>query len=295
MRAAVWRPGLRPWLGLALWVLGGLAALDWAWREVIAGNAVVEMAAWAGGIAAMATALGTLPALLNAGTSERARDTLLGFGAGVMLAASAFSLIVPALEAARQQGLAPLPASLAVAGCVLLGAGLLLALDQIVPGRLERGQQRAAADGRRRARVWLFVLAVMLHNLPEGLAIGVGFGADSGQGGRALATGIAIQDVPEGLVVAMALRGVGLGRWAAVAIGALSGLVEPVAAVLGAVLVGASASLLVPGLGLAAGAMLFVIAHAIIPEAQRGHHGPRVASAIVVGFVLMMVLDTALG
>jgi ZIP family zinc transporter len=212
-----------------------------------------------------------------------------------MLAASAFSLIVPALHAARLQGASPMQAALWVAAAVLSGAAFLLALERGVTRRLDQGQHRAAAEGRRRASVWLFVLAVMLHNLPEGLAIGVGFAGESAAAGRALATGIAIQDVPEGLVIAMALRAIGEGRIFSVAVGALSGLVEPVTAVLGALIVGASTLLLVPGLGFAAGAMLFVIGHSVIPEAHRGGRAGLAAGGLVFGFVLMMVLDTALG
>ena len=288
---APWRP--RQIAGLVIWVGGALAALHWLWSEVVARHAAVELALIGGSIAALATALGTLPALLNAGNSDRTRDAMLGFGAGVMLAACAFSLIVPALHALRTQGAAPLPAALQVGLAVLVGAGLLMLVERAVQTRLDQGHHRAAAEGRRRAAVWLFVVAVMLHNVPEGLAIGVGFG-DSAQAGRALTTGIAIQDVPEGLVIAMALRGIGESRLAAVGVGALSGLAEPVAAVLGAWIVGASSALLAPGLGFAAGAMLFVIGHSVLPEAHRGGRAGLAAGGLVVGFVLMMVLDTAL-
>lgn len=282
-------------LGLLIWGAGALVAIDWLWRVAIAGHTAVELALWGGCIAALATALGTLPALLSAGTGERARDAMLGFGAGVMLAACSFSLIVPALRAAALQGATPLSGALQVAGSVLVGAAALLLLERLVARRLEQGQHQAAIDGRRRAGVWLFVLAVMLHNLPEGLAIGVGFAGDSVPAARALATGIAIQDVPEGLVIAMALRGIGHGRLFSVGVGALSGLSEPVAAVLGALVVGASSVLLVPGLGFAAGAMLFVIGHSVIPEAHRGGRAGLASSGLVLGFVVMMVLDVALG
>ncbi|MCY7314427.1 MAG: ZIP family metal transporter [Rubrivivax sp.] len=291
LASASWPP--RYWLGGLIWLCGALAALYWLWRELVAGNPPVELALIGGSIAALATALGTLPALFNAGNGERTRDAMLGFGAGVMLAAASFSLVVPALASLRAQGQGPFAASLQVGLAVLAGAVLLLLIERMVQARLDQGQHRAASEGRRRAAVWLFVLAVMLHNVPEGLAIGVGFAGDL-QAGRALATGIAIQDVPEGLVIAMALRGIGQSRLAAVGVGALSGLAEPVAAVLGALIVGTSSLLLAPGLGFAAGAMLFVIGHSVLPEAHRGGRAGLAAGALVVGFVLMMVLDTAL-
>ena len=131
--------------------------------------------------------------------------------------------------------------------------------------------------------------------MPEGLAIGVAFAGPDVVGANALATGISIQDVPEGLVVALALRGVGYGRGASVAMGAASGLVEPLGAVFGAAVIGLSAALLPWGLAAAAGAMLFVISHEIIPESHRQGHEAFATCGLVLGFVLMMMLDTALG
>ena len=144
-------------------------------------------------------------------------------------------------------------------------------------------------------RTWLFVGAVMLHNLPEGLAIGVAYAGTDAMHARALATGIAIQDVPEGLVIALALLAAGYRRASAVALGALSGLLEPAGALLGAAAVSVSVTLLPWGLALAAGAMLWVIVHDIVPQSQRGGHERWASAALIGGFVLMMVLDTALG
>ena len=139
------------------------------------------------------------------------------------------------------------------------------------------------------------MFAITLHNLPEGLAIGVGYAGNDPLRGTALATGIAIQDIPEGLVVAVALMAAGYKRAFAVALGMLSGLVEPLGAVLGAAVVGWSAALLPWGLGFAAGAMLFVISHEIIPESHRKGHEVHATGGLMLGFVLMMLLDTALG
>ncbi|MGN1055540.1 MAG: ZIP family metal transporter, partial [Comamonas sp.] len=147
---------------------------------------------------------------------------------------------------------------------------------------------------RKLQRTWLFVFAIALHNLPEGLAIGVGY-ASNGIAGNALATGIAIQDVPEGLVIAVALSAAGYSRKLSVILGMLSGLVEPLGAVIGAAVVSTSIGILPWGLGFAAGAMLFVISHEIIPESHRKGHETFATGGLMLGFVLMMIMDTALG
>jgi ZIP family zinc transporter len=177
---------------------------------------------------------------------------------------------------------------------IIAGAALLFLIDRVVPHEhflkgLEGPHARAMW------RAWLFVFAITLHNLPEGLAIGVAFAGSDVAGARALAAGISIQDVPEGMVVALALRGVGYGRWTAAGLGVLSGLIEPLAAVGGVALISMSASLLPWGLAAAAGAMLYVISHEIIPESHRAGHEAIATGGLMLGFVLMMLLDTALG
>ena len=287
------RRSWRRWVGISI-VFGGMAVLGWQAAQAIAGNDARMQGALLGGLfAAFATALGTLPVLLSQQFSQRTYDSMLGFGAGVMLAASSFSLVIPALSAAKAQGAGGWGAGSIVGGGILLGAALLLALDRLVPHEhfvkgLEGPQARAIK------RVWLFVLAISLHNLPEGLAIGVAFAGSDPVGATALATGISIQDVPEGMVVALALRSVGYGRFLSAGLGVLSGFVEPVAAVFGAAVIGISAGLLPWGLALAAGAMLFVISHEIIPESHRKGHEAYATGGLMLGFVVMMVLDTAL-
>lgn len=246
-----------------------------------------------GAMAATATLLGTLPVLMSHQFSQRAFDTMLGFGAGVMLAASAFSLIIPGLAAAEAQGAGPWTAGMTVGAGILLGAALLFSIDRLVPHEhFVKGVEGRHA--RKLKRTWLFVAAIALHNFPEGLAIGVAFAGTDAVGANALATGIAIQDVPEGLVVALALRGVGYSRLFSAGLGAASGLLEPIAAVLGAALIGLSAALLPWGLAFAAGAMLYVISHEIIPESHRKGHEAFATGGLMLGFVLMMLLDTAL-
>ena len=297
-------PARHPALRSLRWTIGllivtaGLAALvERFWQQWLAGNPTLQQALLGGGLAALATALGTLPAALSRdGVSDRVRDALLGFGAGVMLAACSFSLIVPALAAARDLGMGRGEAAVGVGAALLAGAALLLALERWVPHEhFIKGREYDAAHGARLKRVWLFVFAITLHNLPEGLAIGAGFAGGDVAAGSALAAGIAIQDVPEGMVVAMALRAVGYGTPAAVLLGSATGLVEPLGAAAGVLIVGASAAMLPWGLAFAAGAMLFVISHEIIPESHRAGHEALATAGLMLGFVLMMVLDNALG
>jgi ZIP family zinc transporter len=276
-------------------VAAGLAFLVLEAIEAVAtGDARVRGALLGGSLAALATALGTLPVLLSHQFSQRSFDSMLGFGAGVMLAATSFSLVIPALDAAQTQGFGAWGAGGIVGAGVLLGAALLLAIDRLVPHEhFIKGHEGPKAV--KLKRVWLFVLAIALHNLPEGLAIGVAFAGSDPVAATALATGISIQDVPEGMVVALALRGVGYGRLLSAGLGVASGLVEPAMAVLGATVVTLTASLLPWGLALAAGAMLFVISHEIIPESHRQGHEAFATGGLMLGFVVMMVLDTALG
>ncbi len=289
----------REWLGLVIVAAGVLILASEFWRYVTA-RPVVWNAFLGGSVAAVATALGTVPVMFSQRLSERVQDTLFGFGAGVMLAACAFSLIIPGLEAAKAQNLAggsPWAAGSVIGLSILLGGAVLMLMDKLLPHEhFIKGREGMDGEAvRKLRRTWLFVFAIARHNLPEGLAIGVGYAGNDGLRGNALATGIAIQDVPEGLVVAVALLAAGYKRWIAVGLGMASGLVEPLGAVLGASIIGWSAALLPWGLGFAAGAMLFVISHEIIPESHRKGHEAYATSGLMIGFVLMMLLDTALG
>lgn len=278
--------------GIALLGLAGLMvnAVDGA--AAMLAQERVHAALTGGTIAALATAAGAVPALMMRQVSRKLQDALLGSGAGVMLAATAFSLVIPALDAAQAQGAGKWSAAGLVAAGMLFGTLCLLGLDHILGDLAPSGGRDAVT---RTQRVWLFVAAVTLHNLPEGLAIGVGYGGTDAASATALAAGIAIQDMPEGLVVALALLGVGYSRTAAAVLGAATGLVEPIGAAFGAGLVGWSATMLPWGLAFAAGAMLCVIGHEIIPESHRHGHATQATSGLVGGFVVMMLLDTALG
>ncbi len=257
-----WR--MRQLLGLSI-VLAGVAVLAHAGWQAVHTTPEVRAALRGGSIAALATALGVLPMLLSRAPSARTHDTFLGFGAGVMLAACCFSLLIPALDAAQALGRGPWGAALTAGAGLLIGAGLIMVIERLLPHEHFFGGPGTAGT-RRVRRLWLFVFAIVLHNLPEGLAIGAAAAGTDPARAMALATGIAIQDVPEGLVVALALHGVGIGRWRAAAIGAASGLVEPVAAVFGASVIAYSAPLLPWGLACAAGSMLFVVSHEVIPS-----------------------------
>jgi len=242
---------------------------------------------------ALATGAGALPVLVIRKISDATRDTLLGFGAGVMLAASFFSLLKPALESGAQLAGSPVGGALIAAAGVIIGAAVLMAADRFLPhehfikGR-EGGYENPAL---RNAPLWLFVVAITLHNIPEGLAVGVAQGSGSG---AAITLGIAIQNMPEGLIVAIALVTLGISRWKAAALALATGMAEPQGGLIGAAALGHAAVMLPWGLAFAAGAMLFVISHEIIPETHRNGNERVATIGLIGGFVLMMLFDTIL-
>jgi len=242
------------------------------------------------------TALGAAPVFFTERFSRKVMDGMLGFAAGVMIAASYWSLLAPAIEL---PGGGLLPAALGF----LAGAGFLYTIDRILP-HLHLFACAEETEGIRTAwrRSILTVLAITLHNIPEGLAVGVAFGAaalgsEKATLGAAVALtfGLGLQNLPEGLAVAMPLRCDGMGRFKAFLYGQASGLVEPLAGVVGAALVLFARQLLPYGLGFAAGAMIFVVVEELIPESQRGKHAHIATLGTMFGFVIMMVLDVALG
>ena len=232
----------------------------------------------------LATGVGALPALAARQPSARMLDALLGLAAGVMLAATAFSLLVPAIEAGGPW----------VAGAgVIVGALFLSALDRVIPHlHFVAGPEGPKSSLR---RVWLFVLAITLHNFPEGLGVGVGFGAGEPNGAVVLAIAIALQNMPEGLAVALPLLREGYSRGRAVLVAAATGLAEPLAGLFGAAAVTVARPLLPIGLAFAAGAMLFVVSDEIIPETHRRGFEREATFGLIAGFVVMMLLDNLLG
>lgn len=248
-----------------------------------------------GGLAGFgATALGALGALVLRRVETRAQDCMLGFAAGMMLAAASFSLILPGLDAARDLLDSGTGAAFIVVVGLTLGVLLMLGLDYFTP-HVHEGAGPHGPPAERISGVWLFVLAIILHNLPEGMAIGVSFARGDLSVGLPLTTAIAIQDIPEGLAVALALRAIGLGMRPAVGVAIASGLMEPLGALVG---VGMASGLPIAypiSLGLAAGAMIFVVSHEVIPETHRNGHQTAATVGLMAGFGVMMFLDTALG
>jgi ZIP family zinc transporter len=282
-------------VGFGISVLGVLALLfqGQVWLNA-AKNDTVRWALWGGMAGFLATTLGALPVLFLRGLSQKTEDVMLGAAAGMMLAAAAFSLLLPGLAAGKAfTGTAVGGAGLVVLG-MTLGVMLMLGLDQFTPH--EHDKTGPCGPGNERCnRVWLFVMAVAIHNLPEGMAVGVSFAQGDLSVGLPLATAIALQDLPEGLAVAMTLRSIGMSAWKAIGVAALGGFLEPIGALMGVSLVGTSAMAYPVGLGLAAGAMLFVVSHEVIPETHRNGHQTSATIGLMAGFAIMMVLDTTLG
>ncbi len=258
--------------------------------DAASANSAIRAALAATLFTAFATGAGALPVLVIRNISDALRDSLLGFGAGVMLAASFFSLLKPALEnGAEITGSAVGGVSIVATG-VLIGAAVLMAADRFLPHEhFIKGREGLAL--RNAPGLWLFVVAITLHNIPEGLAVGV---AQGGGSGAAITLGIAIQNMPEGLIVAIALVALGISRWKAAALALATGMAEPLGGLIGAAAIGYAEAMLPWGLAFAAGAMLFVISHEIIPETHRNGNERVATIGLIGGFVLMMLFDTIL-
>jgi zinc transporter, ZIP family len=246
------------------------------------------------------TALGASMVFFFKTINKKILNSMLGFAAGVMIAASFWSLLKPAIEMAKANGTLPwMPALIGF----LSGGAFLLLIDKILP-HLHLGLSIDKAEGVKTSwqRSVLLVLAITLHNIPEGLAIGVAFGAlahnpDAGvlAGAVALAMGIGLQNFPEGAAVSIPLRREGFSRLKAFNYGQMSGIVEPIAGVIGAYLVLTMTPLLPYALSFAAGAMIFVVVEELIPESQAGHETDLSTIGAMLGFAAMMFLDVALG
>lgn len=246
------------------------------------------------------TALGAASVFVSRNVNPRLLASMLGFAAGVMIAASFWSLLNPAIALAESQGDSPwLPPLIGF----LLGAGFLRAVDRLLP-HLHIGAPLREREGVKTQwqRSILLVLAITLHNIPEGLAVGVAFGAVASgietaslAAAVSLAVGIGLQNFPEGVAVAMPLRGEGMSRLKSFWYGQLSALVEPIAGVIGAAAVFAARPILPYALSFAAGAMIFVVVEEVIPESQRSGYTDLATMSTLLGFAVMMTLDVALG
>lgn len=236
--------------------------------------------------------------LLKERIADGLQKFLLGFASGVMIAASVWSLLIPAIDMAEKKGAIPwLPASLGF----LFGIGFLLMLDKIIP-HIHVNAGKPEGKNANLKKSTMLILAVTLHNIPEGMAVGVVFaGMLSGNtdisiaGAFALAIGIAIQNIPEGAVISMPLIGDGLSKGKAFLYGTLSGIVEPIGAFATICLTSLIEPVLPFILSFAAGAMIYVVVEDLIPEAQTGKHSSIGTIGAAIGFVLMMILDVALG
>ena len=246
------------------------------------------------------TALGASLVFFFKSINRKTLDAMLGFAAGVMIAASYWSLLAPAIEMAEESSL---PSWVPATSGFLLGGAFLWLIDKILP-HLHSGFPVEEAEGVSTSwrRSVLLVLAITIHNIPEGLAVGVAFGALAADlpaatlgGAVALALGIGIQNFPEGTAVSVPLRREGLSRGKSFWYGQLSGVVEPIAGVIGAVAVILMKPILPYALAFAAGAMIYVVVEELIPESQAEKHSDVATIGAMLGFAVMMTLDVALG
>jgi ZIP family zinc transporter len=232
-------------------------------------------------IAGLATGVGALPVLFTRKVSDKLLDVMLGFSAGVMLAATSFSLIVPSIDLSSPW----------VAACgIALGAMILFLVDRFIP----HFHPTLGLEGppSRLSRVWLLIFAITIHNFPEGLAVGVSFGSGDAAAGFVIAMAIGLQNMPEGLAVALPLLREGYSRRRSLWYGTLTGLVEPIGGLLGVALVSIFYPILPWALAFAAGAMLFVVSDEMIPESHRKGFEKEATFGFMVGFVIMMLLDS---
>ena len=236
------------------------------------------------------TALGAVPVFFTKNVSQKLLDVMLGFAAGIMLSATCFSLVMPSIE----YGGGDFKAVMITSAGIILGAFIIDMIDKFSPHEHLIDKRREGVSSSL-SQIWLFIIAITIHNFPEGMATGVGFGTENIGDGLALALGIGIQNMPEGLAVALSLMREKYSVRYAFIVAAITGLVEPVGAVLGFGLVNIFKPVLPVVLASAAGAMLFVICDEIIPETHSKGYEREATYGIIFGFVIMMVLDILLG
>lgn len=242
-------------------------------------------------IPGLMTGVGALPIFFTKKVSQKLLDTLLGAAAGIMLAATCFSLILPSIEAGGGDLTAVMITSLGI----FLGAFFIDVIDRHVPHEHLIVKRSEGSSTESLKKIWLFIFAITIHNFPEGMATGVAFGTGNISDGITIAVGIALQNMPEGLAVALALVRENYDQKTAFLIALVTGLVEPVGALLGYALVSVFSPLLGFTLAFAGGAMLFVISDEIIPETHSNGHEREATYGIVIGFIIMMILDILLG
>ena len=255
---------------------------------------VIWMGFFASLIAGLGTGVGAIGIVFIRSLSEKTEDVLLSIAAGIMLAATFFSLLLPAIEYGEARFASNEAAVSVVIVGLLMGAAALHFLHRLVPHE-HFFAGREGPDASTLSRIWLFIAAITLHNFPEGMAVGVGFAGGDIANGVSLATGIGTQNIPEGLAVAVSLLSVGYSKLKAFGVAFLTGLVEPVGGLFGSAAVSLAAPLMPWTLGFSAGAMLFIISGEIIPETHRGQFSTLATASLLVGFSVMMYLDATLG
>lgn len=245
---------------------------------------LIQLGVLASLIAGLATGIGALPVLFFKSISHRVQDTMLGFGAGIMLAATAFSLLVPSIELG----------GVWVTVIGFIGGGFFVyLLDRYVPHEhLIKGHEGPSSS---LSRVSLMILAITIHNFPEGLAVGVSFGIGDIASGVVIATAIGLQNIPEGSAVAFPLIREGFRKRKAIWYATLTGLVEPIGGLIGVSIVALARPILPSSLAFAAGAMAYVVSHEMIPESHRKGHEIEATMGFIMGFAIMMFLDTVFG
>lgn len=247
-------------------------------------------------ITGFSTGIGALFIYFRKHVSQKTLDAALGAAAGIMLAATSFSLIVPAIE----KGGGGVKGSFITLIGILIGGVFLDLADRFFPDSNlmlnSMGIDEFSTNSACLRKVWLFIFAITIHNFPEGLAVGVGFGSGDILNGISLAIGIGLQNIPEGLAVAIPLIREKYPRWKAFLITLATGIVEPVGGIIGISIANISMTILPMAMAFAAGAMIYVISHEIIPETQSNNNHSKLATfALLIGFVLMMFFDNSLG
>ena len=248
---------------------------------------IVVIGFFASIMAGMMTGVGALPALFFKNISPRLFNSMLGAAAGVLLAGTAFSLLIPGMDYGDQ--IWPGKGFWVVSAGMLIGAFFLHFADERLPHLHFDTVADTSLDSLQ--KISLFIIAITIHNFPEGMAVGVSFGSGDMNNGLVLAIAIALQNLPEGLAVALPLVGLGYNKWKAVGIATLTGLVEPVGGFLGITMVTLFSSILPIAMGFAAGAMLFVISEEIIPESHAGGRSRIATFSLLLGFIIMMMLE----
>ncbi len=240
-------------------------------------------------LSGIAAGLGSLPLLFTKKVSDKLLDTILGFSAGVMLAATSFSLVIPAVE----HGGGGLKGISLTALGIILGAVFLDLIDRFSPHEhMVLGNEGTKT---KLSKIWLFIIAITIHNFPEGLAVGVGFGTGNTADGLSLAIGIGLQNMPEGLAVALPLVHEGYSKSKAILIAFVTGLVEPIGSLFGFLLAHIARPVLPVGLAFAAGAMLFVISDELIPETHTKGFQRIATYGVIIGFIVMTALNFLMG